>query len=316
MSAAVAWLSTARAPGGAAIASIEVRAAAPDALDGVLGAVGIPVLRTGQVRLADIAGVDTGLVARWEASSAQLMPHGGALIIDTILHALAASGAEVGAPEAPGGRYPEARDHAEACAMDAIARASSTRAIDVILRHAELVRRGGRASASPELDRLLTPPLVVLVGAPNIGKSSLTNALAQRAVSIVADEPGTTRDHVGVTLDLDGLVVRWVDGAGLASDSRDAIDARSGDAVRALADRADLIVSARDAQTPAIAMESGAPVLRVGLRADLRESEGVDVQTSARERAGLTHLAREVRERLVPDSALASETPWRFHEAL
>ncbi len=47
------------------------------------------------------------------------------------------------------------------------------------------------------LRRLIDPPLVVAIGPPNIGKSSLLNALAGRSVALVADEAGTTRDHVG-----------------------------------------------------------------------------------------------------------------------
>ncbi|WP_292662339.1 GTPase, partial [Mesorhizobium sp.] len=46
---------------------------------------------------------------------------------------------------------------------------------------------------------------VVILGAPNAGKSSLFNALARRDAAIVTDEPGTTRDLLEVTLDLQGL---------------------------------------------------------------------------------------------------------------
>ena len=56
---------------------------------------------------------------------------------------------------------------------------------------------------------------VVIVGAPNAGKSSLLNALARRDAAIVSDEPGTTRDLVELALDLDGAKVRLTDTAGL-----------------------------------------------------------------------------------------------------
>ncbi|MDA4633206.1 50S ribosome-binding GTPase, partial [Escherichia coli] len=42
---------------------------------------------------------------------------------------------------------------------------------------------------------------VVIVGAPNAGKSSLLNALAGTDVAIVSDEPGTTRDLIEIKLD-------------------------------------------------------------------------------------------------------------------
>ena len=56
---------------------------------------------------------------------------------------------------------------------------------------------------------------VVILGAPNAGKSSLFNALARREAAIVTDEPGTTRDLLEVVLDLNGVRVRVTDTAGL-----------------------------------------------------------------------------------------------------
>lgn len=56
---------------------------------------------------------------------------------------------------------------------------------------------------------------VVLLGAPNAGKSSLLNALAARDVAIVTEEAGTTRDLLEVHLDIGGYPVTVVDTAGL-----------------------------------------------------------------------------------------------------
>lgn len=56
---------------------------------------------------------------------------------------------------------------------------------------------------------------VVLTGPPNVGKSSLLNALAKRDVAIVSDEAGTTRDLVEVALNLGGCKVVLTDTAGL-----------------------------------------------------------------------------------------------------
>ncbi|BDA86848.1 tRNA modification GTPase MnmE [Aureimonas sp. SA4125] len=64
---------------------------------------------------------------------------------------------------------------------------------------------------------------VAIIGAPNVGKSSLLNALADRDVAIVSDIPGTTRDVIDVSLDLGGIRVRISDTAGLR-DTEDAIE--------------------------------------------------------------------------------------------
>ena len=58
---------------------------------------------------------------------------------------------------------------------------------------------------------------VVLAGAPNAGKSSLLNALAQRDAAIISDVPGTTRDVLEVSLPLGGLPCVLFDTAGLLS---------------------------------------------------------------------------------------------------
>lgn len=56
---------------------------------------------------------------------------------------------------------------------------------------------------------------VVLTGAPNVGKSSLMNALACEDVAIVTDVAGTTRDRIAHTIHLDGLAVNLIDTAGV-----------------------------------------------------------------------------------------------------
>ena len=67
-------------------------------------------------------------------------------------------------------------------------------------------------------ERLRDGIQVVVIGAPNAGKSSLVNALAQRDVAIVSDIAGTTRDVIEVHLNLGGYPVILVDTAGLRPD--------------------------------------------------------------------------------------------------
>lgn len=61
---------------------------------------------------------------------------------------------------------------------------------------------------------------VVLAGQPNVGKSSLLNALAGAELAIVTPIPGTTRDRVAETIQIDGVPVHVTDTAGLRSDEQ------------------------------------------------------------------------------------------------
>ncbi len=65
---------------------------------------------------------------------------------------------------------------------------------------------------------------VVIAGSPNVGKSSILNALSGRDRAIVSNIPGTTRDTVEVDLTLDGYLIHLTDTAGLAVDSDDPIE--------------------------------------------------------------------------------------------
>lgn len=76
--------------------------------------------------------------------------------------------------------------------------------------------RIGRTLASARSgERLRDGFNVVIAGPPNVGKSTLMNAIAQRDVSIVSALPGTTRDAIEVHLDLRGFPVNLVDTAGI-----------------------------------------------------------------------------------------------------
>lgn len=80
---------------------------------------------------------------------------------------------------------------------------------------------------------------VAIIGAPNVGKSTLLNRLAQRDVAITSDIAGTTRDVIEVRLDLDGIPVTLLDTAGLR-ETDDIVEGLGVARARARAEQADL----------------------------------------------------------------------------
>jgi tRNA modification GTPase len=94
---------------------------------------------------------------------------------------------------------------------------------------------------------------VVLVGAPNVGKSSLLNHLAGRDVAIVTPIPGTTRDTVERDIEIGGIPLRVIDTAGLrpTDDPIETLGIERTWAAVAQADLALLIIDARTATAPA-----------------------------------------------------------------
>lgn len=126
--------------------------------------------------------------------------------------------------------------------------------------------------------RLQDGAVVVLAGQPNAGKSSLLNRLAARDIAIVTDVPGTTRDVLKVTLDIDGLPVELVDTAGLR-EAQDAIEEEGLRRTREQVAHADAVLLVYDLtqgiteKERLLASECGdKPVCWVGNKSDLMEA--------------------------------------------
>lgn len=112
---------------------------------------------------------------------------------------------------------------------------------------------------------------IALVGAPNAGKSTLLNRLADREVAIVSSIPGTTRDRLEVRLDIGGHLVLISDTAGLR-ETEDEIEREGIRRSRSAMEAADLVLLLDDgtAQTPAVATLDGVPVWQIQTKSDLR----------------------------------------------
>ncbi|MFE0016571.1 tRNA uridine-5-carboxymethylaminomethyl(34) synthesis GTPase MnmE [Mesorhizobium sp. NPDC059054] len=143
---------------------------------------------------------------------------------------------------------------------------------------------------------------VVILGAPNAGKSSLFNALARREAAIVSDEPGTTRDLLEVALDLHGLKVRLTDTAGLREHAG-TVEGIGIERARKRAENADLVAVLHDmtATVPDIELPTRSRVLRIGTKADLvsgrkKNRPEFDVVLSAKTGEGVTQLLEKLGE--------------------
>ena len=178
---------------------------------------------------------------------------------------------------------------------------------------------------------------IAIVGAPNVGKSSLLNALAQRDVAIVAESAGTTRDVIEVHLDLGGYPVTLVDTAGLRDEIDEAVDAIGAVGAvevegmrraRLRAESADLKLVVADVRdwpdldsstkrsTEALLDEAAVLVLN---KLDLAQESGAPEAThhrgrplfavSAREGTGLGGLLDHLRDLVIRDLGVSGSAP-------
>jgi tRNA modification GTPase len=196
--------------------------------------------------------------------------------------------------------------------------------IEAVVDFAE--ERGVAETAAPQIDRSIRSLLqdivgevgrsagsellrdgfrVVLAGHPNTGKSSLLNALARREAAIVSDMPGTTRDAIEVTLDLDGVPVIVTDTAGLRSDTADAVEHEGMRRSRQHISGADLVVWVWSADVAGsdVPESSIRPDLIVQNKSDLPEKSGLmrndrAILTSCQTREGLEQLLIAMRNLL------------------
>ena len=106
-----------------------------------------------------------------------------------------------------------------------------------------------------------------ITGPPNVGKSSLINALAERDVAIVSPAPGTTRDALETRVVLGGVPVTLVDTAGLR-ETTDAIEAEGVRRALARAKEADLVIEVSDSWVD-VANATASAVILVANKSDL-----------------------------------------------
>jgi tRNA modification GTPase len=187
----------------------------------------------GKLDLAEAEGLADLINAETEAQRKQaLRQMGGELSAlyeswrSALVRALAYAEADIDFPDED---LPEPVLQSRAGALEKLAQAMAA--------HLDDKRRG---------ERLREGFSIAILGAPNAGKSSLLNALAQRDAAIVSAQAGTTRDVVEVHLDLGGYPVILADTAGLR-ESQDAIESEGIRRALARAESADLSLIVFDA---------------------------------------------------------------------
>jgi GTP-binding protein len=169
-------------------------------------------------------------------------------------------------------------------------------------------------------------PVVAIVGAPNVGKSTLFNRLLGRRQAIVADQPGVTRDRLMSDCELNGRSVTLVDTGGVVTGPKDDLGRRvRAEALKAI-EAADVIVyvidsraglTGSDEHVATLLRASGRPIIPVANKIDSRGQEGFQfemyrlglgdvVPVSAEQGRGIDDLTDAIVARLPQSAPVAS----------
>jgi tRNA modification GTPase len=209
------------------------------------------------------------VVTRMSGARFEIHCHGGAAVSASILTALISAGAEeIDAKEWIRRR---ARSAIAAEAWQLLTQVSTARAAATLLAqfHGALESELDQIATSLKTDRseeaaqalailrdrtplglhLAQPWRVVVAGPPNVGKSSLVNAIVGYERAIVYDQPGTTRDIVAEDTALDGWPVQLIDTAGLHA-STDPLETAGMNRARECFTEADLVLVVDQADRP------------------------------------------------------------------
>ena len=146
---------------------------------------------------------------------------------------------------------------------------------------------------------------VAIVGAPNVGKSTLLNAIAGREAAITSEQAGTTRDVIEVRMDLAGLAVTVLDTAGLR-EAQDPIEGIGIEKAIARAELADLRVFLVSDASEILAIHPKDGDLIVRAKADLGASPtSTQLGVSGRTGAGIAELKQMISNTLGERAASA-----------
>jgi len=142
---------------------------------------------------------------------------------------------------------------------------------------------------------------VAIIGAPNVGKSTLLNSIAGRDVAITSDIAGTTRDVIEVRIDLNGLPVTFMDTAGLR-ETDDYIEKLGISMSYKRSEAADVRVFLVDSEEDELPISKEPDDIVVQSKADTRDVSGLAV--SGKTGKGVSNLLKLVSKKLSPETML------------
>ena len=273
------------------------------------------------------AAAEDVVVCRTGTDACEIHCHGGDAAVRRILADLRSLGAEIvdwrSQLQAERGEWE--REHAEALSNATTLRsagwiaAQAGRMERVTAELTELVASGQREIAASRVNEMLAwetfgrhltrPWEVVLAGRPNVGKSSLINALVGFERSIVFDEPGTTRDVVTADTVLDGWTIRLSDTAGQRGSAQDLEAAGIARAREAFANADARLLLIDVSQLPHAddwqLLTDWPDAILVAHKTDLPDAWGEAlpkkaIRVSSLQRTGLSELSSAIVARLVP----------------
>ena len=263
----------------------------------------------GKLYLVSIPDIDEAVGVKVTDAIAHIMPHGGLQILRKLADRFAALGIEQ--TETP--IFLEAQNDIEAAMLVSLSKAQSPLAVDLLLSQpsklAGVTPTEDDLARGALLDHLIHPPKVVLLGAPNTGKSTLMNALTKQDTSIVHDLPGATLDAVGARINCAGLVVDLYDLPGFR-ETGDPIEQDAIALAKQIASDAVLTILIADADHDWTLVTKRH--VKVATKSDLEARNDADICVSAHTGDNLQELAVAIRDAIVPPKILQSEQPWFF----
>ena len=141
---------------------------------------------------------------------------------------------------------------------------------------------------------------VIIAGETNVGKSTLFNALVKKDVSIVNQEPGTTRNLIEAELLIGGAVIRVVDTAG-ARKTKNPVEKEGLDRAKKRSKKADLVLHLTDDPAKAMTIKKTRKTLIVLTKSDLRKNVGEKnniIHISAKTGLGMDALLDKIKKSL------------------